>query len=494
MLQLYPGGHPDCQGGNMPPLPSSSTLQYMEVDTEASGSGSIAGPFDDIGQQPFMKDDLNGSASNEDISLSAEEESSGDEDDQEEEKEFSEWRRGDADSQNISLEDFLAQLTAPADSSDEPELISDIPSTSSNRPLNDTTPQPAGPMESGTQSYPFKIPLRFREPEYCGCHANPYQENLIATPSFASLSILTKIGFLLAHTLYAAYHLPVRAIEFVMAMYNQGIMTALLQQYTVFVAFVQEVFPETDPRILSQLEARLHPEKSEFSKKMVKKLGTIWDWVDIDDYVEVYPVCGNPDSTEPLWDYTMKTIPQRCPRCRLPLQLVRHYGIRRIGLELQAALAVKGVEDILEQALASKQQRDNADEALKNSGQVSWDKVWRQMNDGEVLPARIRDSASAFEGRSDVLTVPLLLSCDWTDLYSRRGGAHYSMGPITLPLADVPPQLRSSLHFNLLVGITPGPTAPRARNLHKLLAPVCAELSAGERHGLWVRTPKYPHG
>lgn len=68
------------------------------------------------------------------------------------------------------------------------------------------------------------------------------------------------------------------------------------------------------------------------------------------------------------------------------------------------------------------------------------------------------------------------------------------MGPITLPLADVPSQLRSSLHFNLLVGITPGPTAPRARNLHKLLAPVCAELSAGERHGLWVRTPKYPHG
>lgn len=189
----------------------------------------------------------------------------------------------------------------------------------------------------------------------------------------------------------------------------------------------------------------------------------------------------------------MKTIPQRCPRCRLPFLLVRHYGIRRIGLELQAALAVKGVEDILEQALASKQQRDNAD-ALKNSGQVSWDKVWRQMNDGEVLPARIGDSASAFEGRSGVLTVPLLLSCDWTDLYSRRGGAHYSMGPITLPLADVPPQPRSSLNFNLSVGITPGPTAPRARNLHMLLAPVCAELSAGERHGLWVRTPKYPHG
>lgn len=110
-------------------------------------------------------------------------------------------------------------------------------------------------MESGTQLYPFKIPLRFREPEYCGCHANPYQEDLIATPSFASLSILTKTGFLSAHTLYAAYHLPVRAIEFVMAMYNQGIMTALLQQYTAFVAFVQEVFPETDPRILSRLEA-----------------------------------------------------------------------------------------------------------------------------------------------------------------------------------------------------------------------------------------------
>lgn len=117
------------RGGNMPPLPTS-TLQYMGVDTEASGSGSIAGPFDDIGQQPFMEGDFNGSPSNEDVSLSAEEESSGDEDDQEEEKEFSEWRSGDADSRNISLEDFLAQLTAPADSSDEPELTSDIGSTS----------------------------------------------------------------------------------------------------------------------------------------------------------------------------------------------------------------------------------------------------------------------------------------------------------------------------------------------------------------------------
>lgn len=57
-----------------------------------------------------------------------------------------------------------------------------------------------------------------------------------------------------------------------------------------------------------------------------------------------------------------------------------------------------------------------------------------------------------------VMTVPLWLSCDWTDLCSRQSGAHYSMGPITLPLANVPPQLRSSLHCNLLVGIEPGPS------------------------------------
>lgn len=493
MLQLYPGGHPDSQG-SMPPLPSSAQLCTV-VGGDASGSGSPSGPTDDISsQQAFMENDLSQTPTNEDALMVASGESSGDEDAQNEEKEFSEWRSDGATSQNIPLEEFLSQLTLPGDPSDEPELASDIPSSSSNQPLYDTTPRLAEAVEPDTQLYPFKVPLRFREPEYCGCHENPYQADPISLPSFTSLPILTKIGFLLSHTLYAVYHLPIRAIEFVMAMYNEGIMASLLQQYTAFVAFVQEVFPEADSRILDQLATRLHPKNSEFAKKMVKKLGTIWDRIEIDDHVEVYPVCGNPDCTEPLWDYTVKNVPQRCPRCRLPLQLVRHYGIRRIGVELQAALAVKGVEDILEQALVSKQQRDKADEALKYSGQVKWDKVWRQMNDGEVLPARVEASASAFEGRGDVLTVPLLLSCDWADLYSRRAGAHYSMGPITLPLANVPPQLRSSLHCNLLVGITPGPTAPRARNLHKLLAPVCAELSAGEKHGLWVRTPKYPHG
>lgn len=53
---------------------------------------------------------------------------------------------------------------------------------------------------------------------------------------------------MLSHTLYAAYHLRIRTIESVMAMYSQGIMASLLQQYTAFAAFIQEVFPEADPR------------------------------------------------------------------------------------------------------------------------------------------------------------------------------------------------------------------------------------------------------
>ena len=97
-------------------------------------------------------------------------------------------------------------------------------------------------------------------------------------------------------------------------------------------------------------------------------------------------------------------------------------------------------------------------------------------------------------GLADALVVTVNLGMDWASPNSRRGAAADSMGPISLYLADVPPQLRSAFCCTMIVGITPGPKEPKAKNLQKNLLPLILQLRAAALHGLWVRTPKHPSG
>ena len=97
-------------------------------------------------------------------------------------------------------------------------------------------------------------------------------------------------------------------------------------------------------------------------------------------------------------------------------------------------------------------------------------------------------------GQHGVLSLTVNLAVCWANTNSNRSAATHSMGHITLIIADLPSDLRSSLACTMLVGITLGPRPPRSKNLYKLLLPLALKIRRAREHRLQIKTPGHSLG
>ena len=149
-----------------------------------------------------------------------------------------------------------------------------------------------------------------------------------------------------------------------------------------------------------------------------------------------------------------------------------------------------GVEHAIERQEERKAKRDAEDSKIFGGVDKGYSFVLREQDDGSSWNNRPK----AGTWLASALDLTLNLAVDWASPFSSRSSGSYSLGPISLQIANLPTQLRASFACTLLTGITPGPKSPLAKNLWRFLLPLCLEIRAGETEGLWIRTPQYPNG
>ncbi|KZT57361.1 hypothetical protein CALCODRAFT_415190, partial [Calocera cornea HHB12733] len=86
------------------------------------------------------------------------------------------------------------------------------------------------------------------------------------------------------------------------------------------------------------------------------------------------------------------------------------------------------------------------------------------------------------------------LSLDWFNPNQSTTAESHSSGPLSLCIANLPPELRGRFRvYNLsLVGILPGPREPTCEELQRFLRPCVDDLLRLWQDGIIIKTPKYP--
>lgn len=215
-----------------------------------------------------------------------------------------------------------------------------------------------------------------------------------------------------------------------------------------------------------------------------------------------HAVCPNEDCQEVFHQYLTKEAARQklnthCSACGTELREDGKEGKQlkckwfpRIPLkyELERILAHAGVE---EACFSWKTRRDT---------QPSFDnlpngiKLYQEQYDGSYWNSVLGPTGKNIsqEDKGDVIYVNF--SIDW---FNANHGIHqkkYSLGPIVLEIANLPPELRPRQPLLACVGITPGPGEPRAANLWKFTLPLFMELRQAWKDFIYLRTPSAPGG
>ena len=398
-------------------------------------------------------------------------------------------------------EGLLLQAARDLIGGSEPRLFSPSPSPDAGRTEVDTATRVDAQALRALNSqqdlirlWPYAIPQYLLKSPYYGDQPNPHH-TLRQQPSHSAL--LERILPLLGHNLSALWHSPRRAVEHMLQVTSSAIRLAERAMHERDRDWIMHELPEamTDER-LQRMDDALNP----ITRNAVapKTLGTALKSLGVDDSLVVHPMCRNHDCSEVFYSIVRRedfgVLAPLCPSCSTPTRNavgkleILQFARRSLVLELETVMRVPGLEDAVELRGERKSKRDAEDESM--AGGATWGRVYRQQDDGDAWGSR----TSANPALASALSMEVNLGIDWANPSSNRSAASDSMGPISLQIADLPAQLRSSFSCLLLVGITPGPKQPAARNLYKLLLPLTLELRAAELHGLWIRTPKHPSG
>ena len=343
--------------------------------------------------------------------------------------------------------------------------------------------------------WPHALPQSLLKSPLYGDHLNPH--NTLG-PQQGDSALLPRILPLLGHSLSALFHAPRRGVEQMFQITSSAIRLAERLMYERTKAWVIHEFPElmTDERLL-RTNDKLNPIMR--SAVVPKTLRTALKSLGVDDSLIGHPMCRNHECCEVFYSIVRREdfslLPPLCPSASCSTRTpdaagkiqVLQFARRSLVSELETVMRIPGLENAIELRGERKSKRDAEDDLATKT--APWGKVYRQQDDGDAWGNR----PSVNPSLAAALSIEVNLGIDWAHPSSNRSAASNSMDPISLQIADLPAQLRSSFSCLLLV-VTPGPRQPAACNLYKLLLPVTLELRAAELHGLWVRTPKHPSG
>lgn len=214
-----------------------------------------------------------------------------------------------------------------------------------------------------------------------------------------------------------------------------------------------------------------------------------------------HPVCPDSDCHEVFYDLlTMDQakmgLPTNCPNCGGNLRengsvdanlICKWFNRIPLKYELERIFAYPGVES----EFFDWKRRKRA--AFRTDNLPSGIKIFAEQFDGDYWQSLL-DSHGNRLSDDDADVAHFNFSIDWFNANSGLHTRAYSMGPLVLELADLPPSLRARQPLLACVGITPGPEEPKAANLWKFTLPLFLELRQAWEHPVLIRTPSRPEG
>ncbi|QRW22827.1 Transposase family Tnp2 protein [Rhizoctonia solani] len=123
-------------------------------------------------------------------------------------------------------------------------------------------------------------------------------------------------------------------------------------------------------------------------------------------------------------------------------------------------------------------------EYLRREGKP--DNVLEDIQDGELWRNFQKGDTKFFENPHNI---GLILMCDGFSPATRQGAASYSMGAISMCIANLPPDLRNRPENKILVGVTPGPHEPNVNTINNFLKPMVSELLELWKEGMSITHP-----
>ncbi|KAF8670090.1 hypothetical protein RHS04_08678, partial [Rhizoctonia solani] len=123
-------------------------------------------------------------------------------------------------------------------------------------------------------------------------------------------------------------------------------------------------------------------------------------------------------------------------------------------------------------------------EYLRREGKP--DNVLEDIQDGELWRNFQKGDTKFFENPHNI---GLILMCDGFSPATRQGAASYSMGAISMCIANLPPDLRNRPENKILVGVTPGPHEPNVDTINNFLKPMVSELLELWKEGMSITHP-----
>jgi hypothetical protein len=242
-------------------------------------------------------------------------------------------------------------------------------------------------------------------------------------------------------------------------------------------------------------------EHEELLKSSVTTLKSVKKRLGLEVPLICHPVCPNSDCHEVFYDLltmesSRKLLPAVCPACDSHLReegkedatlVCKWFNRIPLNYELERILAYPGVEA----EIFSWKARKAANVDIENLPEGI--KIYREQFDGEYWKSLLDPDGRPLS-ESDDNVIHTNFSIDW---FNANHGIHmraYSMGPLVLEIADLPPSLRARQPLLACLGITPGPEEPKAANLWKFTLPLFMELRQAWEHPILIRTPSHPEG